>query len=101
MTNILVLGAGRSSSSLISYLLANAQTNTWTVTVGDISEHAARERIQQHPAGKAVRFDIHTAETNASLIADADIVISLLPANFHSRVAQRCLEFGKHLFTAS
>ena len=37
MKNILVIGAGRSATSLISYLLNNKNENNWFVTVGDFS----------------------------------------------------------------
>jgi len=38
MKTILVLGAGRSSSSLVNYLLQQAATNSWKVVLGDISD---------------------------------------------------------------
>lgn len=101
MRNILVLGAGRSSSSLIAYLLDHAQQGQWQVTVGDFSEHAAREKAGTHPNGKAISFDIHNREASAASIAAADIVVSLLPAHLHSLVAVLCLQFKKHLLNAS
>jgi saccharopine dehydrogenase-like NADP-dependent oxidoreductase len=101
MRNILVLGAGRSSSSLIAYLLGHAQAGDWHVTVGDFSIQAATEKVQNHARGKAVRFDIHEAETSIASITSADIVISLLPAHLHPIVAAHCLALGKHLLNAS
>lgn len=100
MRNILVLGAGRSSSSLIKYLLDHAQTCDWQVTVGDFMEETASEKIQRHQRGRAVRFDINESES-INLVSAADIIISLLPANLHPLVAIRCLELKKHLLTAS
>lgn len=100
MRNILVLGAGRSSSALISYLLHHSREEEWQVTVGDMSEQVACERLQNHPAGKAIRFDINGTDCG-DVIAAADIVVSLLPANFHPIVARYCLNSGKHLLTAS
>jgi saccharopine dehydrogenase-like NADP-dependent oxidoreductase len=101
MRNILVLGAGRSSSSLISYLLDQAQAGNWNVTVGDFAVEAAKEKVQNHARGKAVRFDINEMETSIASIAEADVVISLLPANLHPLVAAHCLTLGKHLLNAS
>ena len=100
MRSILVLGAGRSSSSLIQYLLQNASENDWQVFVGDLSESAALERIQGVSAGKFVPFDINNATQSRRTISQADLVISLLPANLHPKVAEICLEFGRHLLTA-
>jgi saccharopine dehydrogenase (NADP+, L-glutamate forming) len=101
MKNILVLGAGRSSSSLISYLLNNAPKNQWTIIVGDVSWEAARERVGDSAHGKAIAFDIHEEESSKYAIKSADIVISLLPAHFHPIVARHCLSSNKHLVTAS
>jgi saccharopine dehydrogenase-like NADP-dependent oxidoreductase len=101
MRNILVLGAGRSSSSLIAYLLDHARQGQWQLMVGDFSEKAAREKTGNHPHGKAIAFDINNTEEAAASIASADLVISLLPANLHPLVAIRCLEQKKHLLNAS
>jgi saccharopine dehydrogenase-like NADP-dependent oxidoreductase len=101
MTNILVLGAGRSSSSLISYLLQQAQLHDWRITIGDVSAEAAREKIGDHPFGFPIVFNIHDSEVNDAVIKNADVVISLLPAHFHPLVAVRCLTLKKHLLTAS
>jgi len=98
---ILVLGAGRSSSVLIAYLLQEAQVNGWRIIVADVSEAAAHERIGTSPAGKAIRFDIKDERTSRAIIAQADVVISLLPAAFHPVVARFCIELEKHLITAS
>jgi len=35
------------------------------------------------------------------LVADADVVVSLLPPPFHPQVASRCIAMGTHLVTAS
>jgi saccharopine dehydrogenase-like NADP-dependent oxidoreductase len=101
MKNLLVLGAGRSSSSLIKYLLDNAVSCEWNVTVGDFSLKAAQEKVHNHSRGKAIRFDINETESTTDAIRNSDIVVSLMPAHLHALVAVRCLEFGKHLLNAS
>ena len=101
MKQILVIGAGRSSSSLIQYLLLHAQINNFTVTVGDLSIELAQKRINNHPAGKAIFFDIADKELRNTSIKNADLVISMLPAALHTKVAKCCLKYKKHLVTAS
>ena len=101
MNKILVLGAGRSSSSLISYLLAQAKTNHWQIVVGDVSEQAAQDRVANAGNGKAIRFDIADGESSKAAIASADVVVSLIPAHLHPLVAKICLAEKKHLLTAS
>jgi saccharopine dehydrogenase-like NADP-dependent oxidoreductase len=101
MKTILALGAGRSSSVLISYLLRQGEANGWKILIGDISQDAARDRIGRATVGEAIAFDITQEEASKQSIARADVVISLLPAHFHPMVAQHCLALGKHLLTAS
>lgn len=101
MNTILVLGAGRSSFALISHLLTLASAEGWKVVVGDVSEQAARARVGTSPHGHAIQFDIHNENTSRQAIAEAAIVISLLPAHFHPLVARHCLDLGKHLLNAS
>lgn len=98
---ILVVGAGRSSSSLISYLLAEAPGHNWTVTVGDISLSAAQTRIGNAPLARAIQFNIDEHEKSRQAIAANDVVISLMPAHLHIQVAKICLTEKKHLLTAS
>ena len=43
---ILVLGAGRSSSSLIAHLLGQAGEEGWEIHVGDLSLEAAKEAVE-------------------------------------------------------
>ncbi len=100
MRSILVLGAGRSSSALIDYLLLQAEQHDWSVTVGDVALSAAQERVGKSPRGKAITFDIHQ-ESASDIIKNCDVVVSMLPALFHPIVAKKCLHFKKHLLTAS
>jgi saccharopine dehydrogenase (NADP+, L-glutamate forming) len=100
MKTILILGAGRSSSSLITYLLDQAALHQWHVVVGDASLEMARQKIGSHPSGRAVEFDIQQPKS-AEVIAGADVVVSLLPPPFHPIVAVNCLKYNKHMLTAS
>lgn len=101
MKKILVLGAGRSSSSLISYLIKNAAPNDWHVTVSDFLESAAQQRIGASSNASAIAFNIENDEASRLTIREADVVISLVPAMLHPRVAKICLAEKKHLLTAS
>ena len=101
MNKILVLGAGRSSSSLIGYLLNKAAAKGWEVTVGDFSEKYAREKVGSSLFGKAITFDINDETSSKRAIESADVVISLMPAHLHTLVAKHCLVLGKHLLNAS
>ncbi len=101
MKCILVLGAGRSSASLIRYLLDHAASHNWFIIVADASLQHAAEKVGYTDRGKAVALDMNEPEATQSLIAGADIVISLLPPALHPMVALRCLQEKKHFLTAS
>jgi saccharopine dehydrogenase (NADP+, L-glutamate forming) len=101
MTSILILGAGRSSSSLIAYVQRQAMQKNWQLTVGDYTYAAAQERLLPVGYGTAIRFDINDAITSKTTIASADVVVSLMPPHLHILVAKLCLALGKHLLTAS
>ncbi len=101
MKNITVIGAGRSASSLIKYLLDHSAEYQYQVTVADLSLAAAQQKINQHPNGKAVAFSLEQTTLRQQIIQDADVVISMLPAFMHITIAKDCLTFGKHMVTAS
>lgn len=101
MKNILLLGAGLSTSSLVNYLLQHAGPENWQVTVGDVDPENARKKVAGHPRGKAIAFDIFNEELKKRCIREADLVISMLPARFHPMVAEACLEAGRSMLTAS
>lgn len=101
MTNILVFGAGKSSSYLIKYLLDYAPRYFWQVTVADTNINAALERIGDRGFGTAVQIHIHEDQFRKRLINNANIVISLLPPDLHFIIAHDCLELKKNLITAS
>lgn len=101
MRNILVIGAGRSSSSLITYLLNNSDTQKLAITVADVSLEFAKNKINNHKNGEAITLDIFNEQERQAAIKKADIVVSMLPARMHFNVAQDCLQFGKNMVTAS
>ena len=98
---ILVLGAGKSSTVLIEFLLKEAQERGWTLAVGDLDPAQAEAKVGGHPAGEAFAFDVHDQAKRRSLIQSADMVISLLPPPLHPVVADDCIAAGVHFASAS
>lgn len=101
MKTILVIGAGRSTSSLIKYLMDNSVKENWKVRVGDMSLELAQQKTADNANSSAFVFDVNNAEQRQKEIQHADIVISMLPASMHLSVAKECVHFKKHLVTAS
>ncbi len=101
MKHILVLGAGKSSPSLIRYLLDQAAENDWFVTVGDYSQKAAAERVGDHPQGTAIFFDVTDPSMVEHQVKNADIVVNFLAPRFQQQVAYECVQNGVHMVSAS
>jgi saccharopine dehydrogenase-like NADP-dependent oxidoreductase len=101
MQTILLLGAGKSATVLIDYLIAEAPANGWHIVVADASEAQVLSKTQGAAHTEAVALDINNTDARNRLVQRADIVISLMPPALHHLVAQDCLAFGKNLLTAS
>lgn len=102
MRSILIIGAGKSSSYLIDYLVAQSTHHQFTLTVADkFCNVNISIIIQKSENATYIQFDIANNEQLNSLIEASSLVISMLPASLHSIIAKKCLQFGKHLITAS
>jgi saccharopine dehydrogenase-like NADP-dependent oxidoreductase len=101
MKKILILGAGQSTPYLITYLLEEAAQNNWFVKVADRSLSLAQSRVKDHSKGLAVDIDINDRALRKTEISQADIVVNFLPPKFQYDIALECIEFGKHMITAS
>jgi saccharopine dehydrogenase-like NADP-dependent oxidoreductase len=101
MKKILLFGAGKSATVLISYLLENAASENWELVLVDANKEAALEKIGASSYGKVVSFDISNDEERAAHIENSAIVISLMPPSLHFLIAKDCLRFGKNLLMAS
>ena len=101
MRNILIIGAGRSASSLIQYLLDKSVEENLHLTIGDLSLDLAKRKTNSHCNATAIAIDIFDENQRKTEIQKADIVISMLPAHLHIEVAKDCISYKKHLVTAS
>ncbi len=104
MTNtnqILLFGAGKSATVLIHYLARICGQNQWYCTIVDLDESLVQKKIGDSAFLKAKSISIEDEFERNSLIANTQLVISLLPPHLHILVAKSCLSIGKHLLTAS
>lgn len=101
MRQILIIGAGRSASSLIQYLLNKSNEENLHLTIGDLSLELAQRKTNNHPNATAIALDINNEAQRQAEIQKADIVISMLPAHMHIEVAKDCVTFQKNMVTAS
>jgi saccharopine dehydrogenase-like NADP-dependent oxidoreductase len=101
MKSIVILGAGRSATSLIDYLLKRAEKHDWHIVVADMDLDLVRQKTGDHPRSRAVQIDSRDPEKRRKLLKDARVVISMLPPDLHDVVALDCLAYQCHLLTAS
>ena len=101
MRNILIIGAGKSSSSLIKYLLDKSSEENLHITIGDISIDDISKRFQNQNRLTLIELDVFKETQRINAIQKADIVISMLPARFHLEVAKDCIKYQKNMVTAS
>lgn len=101
MKKILVIGAGRSAIVLIDYLLENAEAENWHITVADADAAHAKKMIGDSKSATAIELDATIDARRAALIAEHDLIISMLPAFLHTMVANDCLSLKKNLVTPS
>jgi len=101
MKKILIVGAGRSASSLIKYLLEKSETENIELTIADLSIDLAQQKTNNHHNAIAISLDIKNVSEREKAIKKVDLVISMLPNSMHIEVAKDCIKFKKHLVTAS
>lgn len=101
MKNILLFGSGRSTSSLIKYLLERTGKYQFNLYIADQSIESIQQKAENNPNVFAIALDIHNDEERRKLIENADVVISMMPAFLHPIIAHDCLMLEKHLVTAS
>lgn len=101
MRKILVIGAGKSASFLIKYLLDKSTSENLHIIIGDVNIQHAKKLIGNHENAQAIVLDVFDKQSREQAVENADIVVSMLPARFHIEVAKDCITFGKHMVTAS
>ena len=101
MKRIVLFGAGKSSTSLIDYLLSECAQHDWRLTVADGHAESILTKIGDSSFAEGLVMNIENAELRKQVIHESDLVISLLPPAFHHLVARDALQFNKNLLTAS
>jgi saccharopine dehydrogenase-like NADP-dependent oxidoreductase len=101
MNPILVLGAGRSSVSLLAYLNDLALKEGFRFSVADADEGNLQLRTAGLEAADARIFHAASPEALNELVRGHRIVISLLPPPMHPLAARACLQEKANLLTAS
>ena len=78
MRKILIIGAGKSSSYLIKYLLDKSQSENLHITIGDLNIANAKKLIGDHIDTDVIHLDVFNTDSRAAAIQNADIVVLLV-----------------------
>ncbi|KAJ1915090.1 hypothetical protein IWQ60_008570 [Tieghemiomyces parasiticus] len=95
---VLLAGSGMVAKPLVEYL---TRSGRFEVTVASNNTAEAASLAQQLPRTQSAPLDVADETKLAALVAQADAVVSLVPAPLHPRLARVCIAHGKPLVTAS
>jgi saccharopine dehydrogenase-like NADP-dependent oxidoreductase len=94
----LVLGAGLVSKPLVRYLLDNTD---YLVVMASRTLSKVEKIVGNHPRGIALELDISDEDQLDRLVSESDLTVSLLPYEYHVKIAKLCLKYKRHLVTTS
>nr|WP_299387222.1 saccharopine dehydrogenase C-terminal domain-containing protein [Allomuricauda sp.] len=98
---ILVVGAGKSTSYLLDYLLEKSGEEQLQLVIGDLNPANISAKVAQHPNCEVIQLDVFDDGARQRAIESSQLVISMLPPRMHIKVAEDCVVYKKHLVTAS
>ena len=101
MKKIVIFGAGRSSTSLIEYLLSIAEEQNLLITLLDYNEELAKSKINNHKFGEAHFIDANNPNERLKFIKESHLVISMLPAHMHLGIVKDAIHEKVHVITPS
>jgi len=97
MKKVLILGAGMVVKPIVEYLLEHKIT----LVIASPMKQRADAMIKGNPLGSSVDWSMDDPEVLDKLVAEHDLVVSLLPYKYHAEVAKVCLKYKKSMVTTS
>jgi saccharopine dehydrogenase (NADP+, L-glutamate forming) len=101
LKTVLLIGAGKSATVLIDYLLHEAEINSWKFIIADADKKMVLAKTNNSPFAEVITLDVTNDKQRETIIQRAHVVISMMPPALHFLVAKDCVEYRKHLLTAS
>ena len=98
MSTILLFGAGKSATFLIDFLADSCRDGSRKFLVADLDPALAAAKLKGRFHTEAVPVDLDQEDSRQQLIRQADVVISMLPAELHPILAADCLKLGGSFF---
>jgi len=97
MKRVLILGAGMVVKPIVTYLLHK----NMGVTIATRTKSKAEDMLGGHPNGKAISWTVDDPAGLDNMIAEHDLIVSLLPYLHHVMVAKHCIKHKKDMITTS
>ncbi len=94
---VLILGAGLVAQPIIHYLLNNG----FNVTVASNTPERGEKMIGGYDNGKNIKWSVEDTDSLDKLVAENDLVVSLLPYAFHLTIAEYAIKHKKNMVTTS
>ncbi|KAJ7254348.1 Saccharopine dehydrogenase-domain-containing protein [Mycena haematopus] len=95
---VLLLGSGMVAGPAVEEIARREDVELLIAS----NSYIEASKLAQHYTNVAYQVvDMKVEESWAKLVAEADVIISLLPVAFHAVVAQQCIKHRKHMVTAS
>jgi len=98
MAKFLVLGAGLVTAPLVEYLCRRPEN---TIVVANNILADAQGLVSQYTNASAEQINVTDAQNLQARAAGFDVVISMVPPAFHTRIARACIAAKTHMVTAS
>lgn len=98
MGKILVLGAGFVTKPAIDYFF---NTCGYEIVVTSLEKKEAERLVNGRQGGTSLAWNIEQLDLLDRLVSEADLVLSMIPAQLHIEVARACLRHGKNMVTTS
>ena len=101
MKRILLFGVGRSTHTLVKYLVNYCAEQNYHLVLVDKSVNSFIQSYLNIKNCSFIPLEINNIHLRQEQISSSDLVISMLPPKFHLTIAKDCIFFRKNLITAS
>ena len=101
LKTVLLIGAGKSATVLINYLLKETELYKWKFIIADANKEQVLAKTNNSRFAEVLQLDITNDKQREKIIQRAHVVISMMPPSLHFLIAKDCVELRKHLLTAS
>lgn len=94
---VTIFGAGLVVKPMVDYLSEKG----YELTVASRTLSKAEELVSSHSNANAKQFLIDDEDTLIEFVKNSDLIVSLLPASMHVKVAKKCIEYKTNMVTTS